>query len=152
MKLTSDWLQNPDTIAVMKALQAKNNQVFFVGGCVRNGLLGVSTADIDISTDARPEQIIALAKIAGLKFIPTGICADHLARRSRLYSPNSRNGINDPHGVRTDPPHGGHIVGAEHLDRYAKWPLSSTGSNRLIAILDNFWLLIANSRTFFFVI
>ena len=75
MKLTSDWLQNPDTIAVMKALQAKNNQVFFVGGCVRNGLLGVSTADIDISTDARPEQIIALAKIAGLKFIPTGI--DH---------------------------------------------------------------------------
>ena len=75
MKLTSDWLQNPDTIAVMKALQAKNNKVFFVGGCVRNGLLGVSTADIDISTDARPEQIIALAKIAGLKFIPTGI--DH---------------------------------------------------------------------------
>ena len=59
----------------MKALQAKNNQVFFVGGCVRNGLLGVSTADIDISTDARPEQIIALAKTAGLKSIPTGI--DH---------------------------------------------------------------------------
>lgn len=75
MKLTADWLQSPDTIAVMKALQTKNNQVFFVGGCVRNGLLGVPTTDIDISTDSRPEQIIALARTAGLKSIPTGI--DH---------------------------------------------------------------------------
>ena len=60
--------------------------------------------------------------------IGAGVYADHLARKSRNCL-ISRNGINDPHGVRTDPPHGGHIVGAEYLNRYTKWPLSSTGSN-----------------------
>jgi poly(A) polymerase len=59
----------------MDALQARGNQAFFVGGCVRNGLLGVPCTDIDISTDAQPEQTIALAKAAGLKAVPTGI--DH---------------------------------------------------------------------------
>jgi poly(A) polymerase len=75
MKLSAEWLHTPETAAVMQALQAHGNQAFFVGGCVRNALLGVPTTDVDISTDARPEQIISLAKAAGLKPVPTGI--DH---------------------------------------------------------------------------
>jgi poly(A) polymerase len=75
MKLSADWLRAPDAVKVMNALQAQGNLAFFVGGCVRNGLLNVPCTDIDISTDARPEQTIALAKAAGLKPVPTGI--DH---------------------------------------------------------------------------
>jgi poly(A) polymerase len=75
MKLSADWLHAPETVKVMSALQAQGNQALFVGGSVRNGLLNVPCTDIDISTDARPEQTIKLAKAAGLKAVPTGI--DH---------------------------------------------------------------------------
>jgi len=48
---------------------------YFVGGCVRNALLGVPVSDIDISTLLRPEMVIEMAKAAGLRAVPTGI--DH---------------------------------------------------------------------------
>src|SRR5262249_331048 len=44
-----------------------------VGGAVRNALLGEKVKEIDLATTARPEQVIALAKKAGLKPVPTGI-------------------------------------------------------------------------------
>ena len=44
-------------------------------GCVRNALLGEPVSDLDISTDARPETVMSLAEVAGLKAVPTGI--DH---------------------------------------------------------------------------
>ena len=75
MKLSVDWIDAPTTRQVMDALQVNGNQALFVGGCVRNGLLGVPCTDIDISTDALPEQTMALASAAGLKAVPTGI--DH---------------------------------------------------------------------------
>ncbi|MCA0920299.1 CCA tRNA nucleotidyltransferase [Pseudooceanicola nanhaiensis] len=56
-------------------LTAAGHQAYFVGGCVRNALLGQPVDDIDISTDARPERVMDLAAQAGLKAVPTGI--DH---------------------------------------------------------------------------
>ncbi|GAA6209735.1 CCA tRNA nucleotidyltransferase [Cognatishimia sp. WU-CL00825] len=56
-------------------LEAAGYQALLVGGCVRNALLDAPVSDIDISTDARPDQVIKLAKASGLKAIPTGI--DH---------------------------------------------------------------------------
>lgn len=50
-------------------------QALFVGGCVRNTLLGAPVGDIDIATDALPGQVMELASSAGLKPVPTGI--DH---------------------------------------------------------------------------
>ena len=75
MKINDEWLKNSDTILVMNALKSKGNQAFFVGGCVRNSLLCKPITDIDIATNAHPNEVIALAKKAGLKSIPTGI--DH---------------------------------------------------------------------------
>ncbi|MBJ3761568.1 CCA tRNA nucleotidyltransferase [Maribius pontilimi] len=49
------------------------HQAYFVGGCVRNALLGVAVGDVDIATDARPESVTDLAEKAGLKPVPTGI-------------------------------------------------------------------------------
>lgn len=48
---------------------------WFVGGCVRNALMGRPVSDIDVTTDARPDAVLDLAQGAGLRAIPTGI--DH---------------------------------------------------------------------------
>jgi poly(A) polymerase len=47
----------------------------FVGGCVRNTLLGQEVDDIDIATVLVPDQVIAAARASGLDAVPTGI--DH---------------------------------------------------------------------------
>ncbi|MGB7319494.1 MAG: CCA tRNA nucleotidyltransferase [Planktotalea sp.] len=67
------WIETPATQAVCTALSKNGHQVFFVGGCVRNALLGVAVSDIDIATDALPEETMRCAKEAGLNAIPTGI-------------------------------------------------------------------------------
>ena len=45
----------------------------FVGGCVRNALIGAPVADIDIATTLRPDQTEAAVRAAGLKAVPTGV-------------------------------------------------------------------------------
>lgn len=75
MKVSGDWLTCETTQNVLGLLTKGGHRAYLVGGCVRNALLGAPVSDIDISTDAWPEQVIALAKSAGLKPIPTGI--DH---------------------------------------------------------------------------
>ncbi|MEX0276429.1 MAG: CCA tRNA nucleotidyltransferase [Ruegeria sp.] len=74
-RITDDWITLPATQAVCAALTDAGSEALFVGGCVRNALLGQAVSDIDIATDARPDRVVALAKEAGLKAIPTGI--DH---------------------------------------------------------------------------
>jgi len=73
MRIKEPWIFAPETQAVCAALTAAGYQALFVGGCVRNALLGAEVSDIDISTDARPETVIELAAAAGLKPVPTGI-------------------------------------------------------------------------------
>ncbi|MCL3881617.1 CCA tRNA nucleotidyltransferase [Marivita sp. GX14005] len=73
MKVSGAWLDAPETQAVFAALGAGGHQSFAVGGCVRNALMGVPVKDVDIATDARPDQVQALAEAAGLKPVPTGI-------------------------------------------------------------------------------
>ncbi|NGQ91178.1 CCA tRNA nucleotidyltransferase [Rhodobacter sp. HX-7-19] len=75
MILSGDWLQDSAAQAVCAALAAGGHQALFVGGCVRNALLAMPIGDIDIATDATPDRVIALARAAGLKPVPTGI--DH---------------------------------------------------------------------------
>lgn len=73
--LNAPWLVVPATRAVCRALTDGGAQALFVGGCVRNTLLGAPVSDIDISTDATPERVMDLARAAGIKAVPTGI--DH---------------------------------------------------------------------------
>ncbi len=75
MKISGDWLTRPATQALCAALQAGGHRVFFVGGCVRNALLGEMVGDLDLATDALPEKVVRLVEAAGFKAIPTGI--DH---------------------------------------------------------------------------
>ena len=75
MKLSGNWYRAAAPQRLCSVLDAGGHQALFVGGCVRNDLLGEAVSEIDIATDARPERVIELAKAAGLKCIPTGI--DH---------------------------------------------------------------------------
>ena len=69
------WLESQATQAVMGALEAAGGAgcARFVGGCVRNSLLGQPVDDIDIATRLRPEQTMAALQAAGLKAVPTGV-------------------------------------------------------------------------------
>jgi poly(A) polymerase len=64
----------PATSAVMAALAAAGGEdcARFVGGCVRNALLGRAVGDIDIATTLTPDQVTAALTAAGLKAAPTG--------------------------------------------------------------------------------
>jgi len=53
---------------IVRRLQAASFAAFWVGGCVRDFLLGREPQDYDIATDARPEQVEKLFK----KTIPVG--------------------------------------------------------------------------------
>ncbi|MFT4742836.1 MAG: poly(A) polymerase [Yoonia sp.] len=72
--LDAPWLYGPAR-AVCLMLEGAGYQAWFVGGAVRNALIDAPVSDLDLSTDARPETVMMLAKAAGLKAIPTGI--DH---------------------------------------------------------------------------
>jgi poly(A) polymerase len=73
MRIAGDWLAQSGTQALCAAFEAAGHRALFVGGCVRNALMGVPVADVDIATDARPETVTRLAEAAGLRVVPTGI-------------------------------------------------------------------------------
>lgn len=75
MRIKGDWIAAEGTQAVLSMLTRAGHQAWLVGGCVRDGLLERPVADIDISTDARPERVMTLAGAEGLRAVPTGI--DH---------------------------------------------------------------------------
>jgi len=65
------WMTAPETVQVMAAL----GEARFVGGAVRNALLGVPVVDIDIAVPIRPEDAMARLKAKGIRTIETGL--DH---------------------------------------------------------------------------
>ena len=65
------WLEEPETRAVMQAL----GHARFVGGAVRNALLGAPVVDIDIAVPIPPEETVKRLEAADIKAIPTGF--DH---------------------------------------------------------------------------
>ena len=69
------WMTAPATRAVVKALTADGADVRFVGGCVRDALLGRESADIDIGTPDPPERVMALLGRADIetRTVPRGI-------------------------------------------------------------------------------
>ena len=72
-RIEAEWLSSEAARAVTEMLEAGGHAAWFVGGCVRNALIGAPVSDIDLTTDARPERVVELARAAGLKPVPTGI-------------------------------------------------------------------------------
>jgi poly(A) polymerase len=73
--LDAPWLRSGPTARVLELLNSNGEEARVVGGAVRNALLRIPVADIDIATTAVPAEVIRRAKAAGIKSVPTGI--DH---------------------------------------------------------------------------
>jgi len=71
------WMTAPETAAVLDALEAEGGTdcARFVGGCVRNALVGRPIDDLDIATTLSPDRVTRAVEAAGLRAVPTGI--DH---------------------------------------------------------------------------
>lgn len=65
---TSSQLRALNTIFVENGFEMR-----MAGGCVRDTLLGLAPKDVDLCTDARPDEMIVLAEKTGLRLIPTGL-------------------------------------------------------------------------------
>jgi tRNA nucleotidyltransferase/poly(A) polymerase len=63
------WMSAPETKAVFAALV----EARFVGGAVRNAILGVGVSDIDIAVPMPPAETVTRLSAAGIRTIPTGI-------------------------------------------------------------------------------
>lgn len=73
MTLQPAWLSSPPLQKLFQLFAEAGFELFAVGGCVRNALMGRAAADIDMATNARPEDMLRLLEEAGLRGIPTGI-------------------------------------------------------------------------------
>ncbi|WP_234421279.1 CCA tRNA nucleotidyltransferase [Erythrobacter sp. EC-HK427] len=69
----TDWTQRADLAQLVAALGAENMR--WVGGAVRDTLLGVEVNDVDAATTLHPPEVMERLEAAGIKPIPTGI--DH---------------------------------------------------------------------------
>jgi poly(A) polymerase len=67
----ADWTARDDLAQLVAALGA--GTIRWVGGAVRDTLLGQPVADIDAATTHHPDAVIALCKAAGIRTVPTGI-------------------------------------------------------------------------------
>jgi tRNA nucleotidyltransferase/poly(A) polymerase len=67
------WLKNGPAARVLALLNGDGEEARAVGGAVRNALLDLPIADVDIATTALPEEVIRRARAAGIKSVPTGI-------------------------------------------------------------------------------
>jgi len=65
------WTKRPDLARLVGALGAGNAR--FVGGAVRDTLLGIEVKDIDLATPLIPEDVMARLDAAKIGHVPTGI-------------------------------------------------------------------------------
>lgn len=66
------WFHDQALQRVLAMLNA-DGEARVAGGAVRNALMGLPVADIDIATTLLPENVVERAKKAGIKTVPTGI-------------------------------------------------------------------------------
>ena len=69
----ADWTRRDDLAVLIAALGQANAR--YVGGAVRDTLLGITVKDVDLATPLRPDAVIVRLESAGIRCIPTGL--DH---------------------------------------------------------------------------
>lgn len=67
------WLSRPGVPALLEALDAGAGKSLFVGGAVRDALLGLPFEDLDLATSLEPRDVVGRLESVGIKAIPTGI-------------------------------------------------------------------------------
>lgn len=67
----ADWLERDDLRVLVGALGP--GQARYVGGAVRDTLLGLAVKDIDIATPLEPQEVMRRLKAHSIQVVPTGI-------------------------------------------------------------------------------
>ena len=67
------WQQREGMKPLLAALGAKEGETRYVGGCVRDTLLGLAVSDVDLATRLTPQQVIERLARARIKTVPTGL-------------------------------------------------------------------------------
>jgi len=67
------WIQDNNVKKLLSALGYPDVDVRFVGGCVRNSVLGRPVDEIDLATPDKPETVMGRLTKKGISVIPTGI-------------------------------------------------------------------------------
>ena len=67
------WMTSPATTRVMASLRSTGVPARFVGGCVRDALLGRPVKDVDIATPLPPQDVTRLLQRDGVRVVPTGV-------------------------------------------------------------------------------
>lgn len=67
------FLADPGYRRLIAVLEADGDRALAVGGAVRNALIGLPGADVDVATTALPGAVAERARRAGFKAVPTGI-------------------------------------------------------------------------------
>jgi poly(A) polymerase len=76
MRLDAEkWRQKRGVERILKALGSAQGLTRYVGGAVRDDLLGLPVSDVDFATKLTPEEVTARLEKAHIKAVPTGI--DH---------------------------------------------------------------------------
>ncbi len=116
------WLRNAETGRIIEALAAAGGRARFVGGAVRDSLLGRPVQDVDIASDRLPAVNMRALETAGIKVIPTGLA----------------------HGTITA------VVEGRHFEiTTLRRDLETDGRRAVVAPTDN-WLTDARRRDFTF--
>ena len=61
-----------DIKKIYKLFKKNRKQLFVVGGAVRDAILGKSPKDFDLATDAKPDEVLKIAKDGGFKTVEVG--------------------------------------------------------------------------------
>jgi poly(A) polymerase len=67
------WRKRRGMRRLLDALGAEEGLVRYVGGAVRDDLLGLPVSDVDLATRLRPAQVVERLEAARIKAVPTGI-------------------------------------------------------------------------------
>jgi len=67
------WLKDGEVARLLAVLNRDGEEARVVGGAVRNTLLRLPVAEIDVATTAVPDEVVQRVQTAGWKAVPTGI-------------------------------------------------------------------------------
>ena len=67
------WRKRAGMARLLSTLDAQAGETRFVGGCVRDTLLGLEVSDVDLATRLAPEEVMRRLEQAGIKAVPTGL-------------------------------------------------------------------------------
>lgn len=66
------WRRRRGMAKLLDSLGASEGLTRYVGGAVRDGLLGLPVNDVDLATRLRPDDVVERLQASGLKAVPTG--------------------------------------------------------------------------------